>query len=405
MSRASASDDLYERLGVERGASVEEIRRAYKELARENHPDRGGKEEDFKRIQEAHEVLSDEERRRMYDMTGQTAEGSGGGFDGMAAGGFPFSFMSGAGPFGMPGVAFSMGDVFGQMFGGGGSGGGGRRRGPRAARGPNKFHDIPLTLADFFKGREIKLKFNQARRCATCAGSGAEKSEACSVCRGTGVKEVTRMLGPGIMARGEVQCDDCHGEGKRVLKTCAECRGKRFVEREKQLDIRITPGMRDGEQLTFAGECSDSLEFEEPGDVVLTLRRSDAGVGEIDEFEWNGDDLWIRKSVTFSESLLGFVLELKDHPSGRRTFEWRGGPLVHGAVLKFVGGGMPKKTGGHGILYIQIFVTPPEVRPWTPEEAAKLLSVVGGAATSMTESSSTPLTLHSAEPRLRVESP
>lgn len=400
---ANSSENLYERLGVEKDASVEEIRRAYKELARIKHPDRGGKEEEFKRIQEAHEILSDEERRRVYDMTGRTAEG-GGGFDGMAAGGFPFSFMSGAGPFGMPGVAFSMGEVFGQMFGGG-SPAGGRRRGPRAARGPNKFHDIPLTLGDFYKGRDIKLKFNQARRCATCTGSGAEKSEACSVCHGTGVKEVTRMLGPGIMARGEVQCDECHGEGKRILKTCGECRGRRFVEREKQLDIHITAGMRDGEQLTFAGECSDSAEFEEPGDVVLTLRRSDAGVGEVDEYEWTGDDLWIRKVISFRESLLGFVVELKDHPGGTRVFEWRGGPLVHGAVLKFTGGGMPKKAGGHGILFLQVFVTPPEVKPWTPEEAAKLLSVVGGPATYMTENSAAPLTLHSAEPKLRVESP
>lgn len=398
---SNSSDDLYERLGVERGASVDEIRRAYKDLARIKHPDRGGNEEEFKRIQEAHEVLSDDERRRMYNMTGRTAEG--GGFDGMAAGGFPFSFMSGGGPFGMPGVAFNMGDVFGHMFGGGGGPSVGRRRGPRAARGPNKFHDIPLTLSDFFKGREIKLKFNQARRCVTCAGSGAENMEACSVCRGSGVKEVTRILGPGIMARGEVQCDECHGEGKRILKTCAECRGKRFVEREKQLDIRITPGMRDGEQLTFSGECSDSIEFEAPGDVILTLRRSDAGVGEVDEYEWNGDDLWIRKFVSFSESLLGFVVDLKDHPGGSRMFEWRGGPLINGAVLKFVGGGMPKKGGGAGVLYIQILVTPPEVRPWTPEEAAKLLSVVGGSAATMsTEPPTTPLTLHSAESRLRV---
>jgi len=401
---SNSSHDLYERLGVERGASIDEIRRAYKELARVKHPDRGGNEEEFKRIQEAHEILSDDDRRRTYDMTGSVREGEGGGFDGMAAGGFPFSFMSGAGPFGMPGVAFNMGDVFSQMFNGGG-GPRGVRRGPRAARGPNKFHDIPLSLADFYRGREIKLKFNQARRCVACAGSGAENSEACSPCRGTGVREMTRMLGPGIMARGEVQCDECHGEGKRVLKTCGNCKGKRFVEKEKQLDIRITPGMRDGEQLTFAGECSDSVEFEAPGDVVLTLRRSDAGVSETDEYEWTGDDLWIRKTVSFSESLLGFVLELSDHPGGARSFEWRGGPLVHGAVLKFAGGGMPKKSGGTGILYVQVMVTPPEVRPWTADEAAKLLSVVGGAAATMREGTAgapTPLTLHSAESRLRV---
>ena len=405
-----SSENLYERLGVERDSSTEAIRRAYKDLARVNHPDRGGNAEEFKRIQEAHEVLSDEERRKMYDMTGSTNErgGESAGFNGMAAGGFPFSFMGGGGsPFGMPGVAFNMGDVFGHMFGGGGPGGGPGMRGrPRGGQGPNKFHDVPLSLSDFYRGKEIKLKFNQARRCATCNGSGAEKSETCNTCRGLGVKEVIRMLGPGMIARGEVQCDSCAGEGKRVIKMCEGCHGKRFMEREKQLDIKIIPGMRDGEKLTFAGQCSDSVEFESPGDVVLTLRRTDAGVGKIDEYEWTNDDLLIRKTVSYSESITGFTLELDNHPGSTKRLEWRGGPLLHGAVLKLVGGGMPRKNGGHGVLYVQIMVTPPPVKPWDTEEAAKLLSVFGGVAASMNsdnQSNCTPLTLHSAIPQLHVE--
>lgn len=393
--------DLYERLGLEQGASHEEIRRAYKDLAREKHPDRGGDPEEFKKIQEAHEVLTDEGRRRMYDMTGSTQEG-GAPMSGMAAGGFPFHFMGGAGPFGMPGVAFDMGDVFSHLFGGeGGGGGGGAPRRPRAGRGPNKQHDIGLTLRDFYKGKEIKLKFNQARRCAGCKGSGAEKTEPCGQCSGTGSKTMVRAIGPGIMAQTRVPCDGCGGEGKRVIRACGVCHGKRFVEREKQLDIRIVPGMRDGENLVFEGECSDSPDFERPGDVVLTLRRTDAGISDVDEFEWEGDDLSIRKRISFAESILGFSRVLSNHPCGEKTVVWRGGPLIHGAVLQIAEGGMPRRGGtGHGALRVQVLVEPPETKPWTPEEVAKLQSVLGGASIGLDAETGEILTLSSAVSKL-----
>jgi DnaJ family protein A protein 2 len=393
------SSNLYERLGVSRDAGVDEIRRAYKDLARVKHPDRGGDAEEFKKIQEAHEILSDDDRRRMYDMTGSTGSGGGGmATGGMAAGGFPFHFVNGAGPFGMSGVAFDMGDVFQHIFGGGGGGPSRRRKEPR---GPNKYHDIGLTLKDFYAGKEIKLKFNQVRRCTTCSGSGAEATEPCGGCNGTGVKVVSRPIGPGLVARGEVQCDACNGEGVRVMRACRGCHGKRFMEREKQLDISIKPGMRDGEQLTFAGECSDSMEFEAPGDVVLTLRRSDTGVGGEDgedEFEWSMDDLLIKKRITYAESILGFQRVFENHPGGAKRICWRGGPLLHGATLRLEGAGMPKKGGGHGSLHVQVVVTPPAERPWSAEEAAKLQSVLGGPAATMDgDAGAAPLKLGVAE--------
>lgn len=394
--------DLYERLGLDSNASKETIRRAYKDLAREKHPDRGGDPEEFKAIQEAHEVLTDEDRKRVYDMTGSVDGGAGGPpGGGMAAGGFPFHFMGGAGPFGMPGVAFDVGDVFSHLFGGGGAPGGPRPRG-RGPRGPNKHHDIGLTLGDFYRGKEIKLKFNQARRCGTCDGSGADKTEPCGQCGGTGAKTITRAIGPGIMAQTRVPCDGCNGEGKRVLRTCGVCHGKKFQEREKSLDIKITPGMQDGQTLTFEGECSDSLEYERPGDVVLTLRRTDQGLGELDEYEWSDDDLTIRKKVTYAESVLGFSLELDKHPGGARTVTWRGGPLLHGAVLKCEGGGMPRSGGGFGTLFVQIMVSPPPTAPWSAEDAAKLSSVLGGAVADMNVSG-VPLTLSSRDSKLVVD--
>jgi DnaJ family protein A protein 2 len=391
--------DLYERLGVDRDASKETIRRAYKDLAREKHPDRGGDPEEFKRIQEAHEVLCDEERRRNYDDTGSVTDG-GGPMSGMAAGGFPFHFMSGAGPFGMPGVSFDMGDVFSHIFGGGG----GPQRRSKAPRGPNKQHDIGLTLKDFYKGKEIKLKFNQARNCTSCGGNGADSTEPCGQCGASGFKTIMRQIGPGIMAQSRMPCDGCGGMGKRILRACGTCHGKRFAEREKALDIKIVPGMRDGQNLVFEGECSDSAEFERPGDVVLTLRRSDAGVGDLDEFEWSGDDLTIRRSITYAESILGFSMTLEKHPGGPLNIIWHGGPLIHGAMLKYEGGGMPRHTGsGFGTLYIQVMISPPPTVAWSPEDAAKLASVLGESVGGLSSNGATPLILASSESKLTID--
>jgi DnaJ family protein A protein 2 len=389
--------DYYKALGVERDASAETIRKAYRSLARDKHPDKGGSAEEFQVIQQAHEVLTDPDRRRMYDMTGSDAPGAPGPPGGMAAGGIPFNFMPGMGPFGIPGVNFDMSQIFGQMFGGGGP-----SKTRRGGTGPNKFHDVGLKLADFFTGKDIKLKFNQARRCVPCNGSGAESSESCGGCNGAGVRMITRQIGPGMMAQTRAACDVCNGEGRRTLRTCKSCQGKRFNEREKELDIKIIPGMRDGEQITFSGECSDTLDFDSPGDVVLTLRRADMGIGETDEFEWKGDDLWIRKTISFVESILGFTMTLSNHPNGESpTFVWRGGPLIHGAVLQFSEGGMPRKSGSKGTLYVQVMITPPFTTPWSAEDAAKLQSVLGGTATMVTDSPN--LTLYSAESKLVVE--
>ena len=399
---------LYEVLGVEKGASVDEIRRSYKDLARQTHPDRGGDAEKFKKIQQAHEVLSDEGKRRMYDMTGSVDGNGGGGMDeatgGMAAGGIPFEFMRGMGPFGMPGVSFDFGSMFNGMFGGGGGPQGGRG-GPRAGKGPNKHSDIGLTLADFYKGRELKLKFNQSRRCEGCGGVGAEKSESCGPCSGRGIRMVTQMLGPGMIAQSQVRCDVCSGEGKRVLKACTECHGRKFKEREKELTVQIKPGMHDGQTLTFAGECSDTTEFEAPGDVVLTLKRVDGASagpegpeGPEGKWEWKGVDLWVRLRIPFAESVLGFHATIEGHPSGTPLrVEWYGGPLVHGSVLQAAAKGMPDGQA-YGVCYIQVLVSPPEARAWTAEECEKLRGIFGlPAPTEQGAADVVQLTPHSLE--------
>lgn len=383
--------DLYAALGVSRQATTDEIRSAYKSLSLQHHPDRPtGNEAKFKEIQEAHEVLSDEGRRAAYDRTGSIQEGGsfgGFGFPGgnpMAAGGIPFSFMGGGGGFGIPEVHFDMGDMFNGLFGGGA--GKPRRRG---GKGPNKFHDIGVRIQDFYKGHEIKLKFNQARKCGSCSGSGAEATEPCSPCGGAGRRTMMRPIGPNMIAQTQVDCEICSGEGKRVMRVCRGCQGKKLVESEKQLEIKVGPGMRDGQKVPFIGACSDSLEYDTPGDVVLTLQ---CVVPE--SYEWKGDDLWVTTSITYAESVLGFTKTLADHPSGREiVVSWQGGPLLHGATLRREGLGMPLPSNGgygsspagpnHGALYLRIQVVPPPVVPWSSEDAAKLQSVLGGVAASL----------------------
>jgi DnaJ-class molecular chaperone len=331
----------------------------------------------------------------MYDMTGSVNEqpgggGGGGGMGGMAAGGVPF-FMSQMGPFGMPGVNFDMGDIFGGMFGGR------RPQQQRGGKSPDKHQDVGLRLDQFYKGTDIKLKFNQARRCGMCNASGAETTEPCGAgCNGTGFRTVHQQIGPGMMVQSRATCDACSGSGKRVLRACKGCQGKKFIQNEKVLDIKVTPGMVVGEALTFAGECSDTLEYDTPGDVILDLKM--ASDGNPPKYEWNGVDLTYKHYVSFTESILGFEVTLGDHPSGDSPkYSWRGGPLINGSVLKMEGGGMPKRDGGFGVLHLQICVRPPPVVAWSAEDAAKLASVLGASPVNMAVEGVKELVLDSAE--------
>jgi len=368
---------LYERLGVSRTASSDEIKRSYRELARSKHPDKGGSAAEFQAIQEAHEVLSDDRKRQMYDMTGDINDVTSSA--GETAGGIPFSFMSGMGPFGMPGMSFDMGGL-GGLFG--------MPQGMRTSvrpRGPNKQHDIGLPLHLLYKGHQVHLKMNQARKCGSCKGSGAETSESCGSCRGQGRRTEIRMMGPGIMAQSTGLCEPCKGEGKRTLQVCKGCNGKKFLDREKILEVKITPGMKDGDTIVFAGECSESSEFETPGDVVLTIRRTDPETGWIVQ----GSDLCRQQKISYPEAMMGVSFQLKDHPSGKSPlFVWNKGPLLHGAVLRAKGWGMRTPSSspqgkGIGVLsdekwgdaLIEIHVTAPEARAWRPEELLMLQTV------------------------------
>ena len=175
------------------------------------------------------------------------------------------------------------------------------------------------------------------------------------------------MIGPGIMAQSTGPCEPCAGEGKTVQSVCKACNGKKFLDQEKILEVKITPGMKEGETIVFSGECSESAEFESPGDVVLTIRRTDPETGWVVQ----GSDLLLQQTVSYAEAMMGVSFRLKDHPSGKSPlFVWNKGPLLHGSVLRATGWGM---LGGDAL--IEIHVTAPEARAWRPEELLMLQTV------------------------------
>ncbi len=330
--------DLYARLGVSKDAEPSEIKKAFKKLAMTHHPDKGGDPEEFKKIQHAHEVLTDENKRKMYDMTG-SEDGEMPGPGGMPFGG------------GMP---FDMGDLFGGLFGMPGMGG----PGPRVNRvkrpqGPPKTIEIPLTLKDFYLGKTIQVKFERHKFCEACKGQGATSFQSCSPCKGSGVVRQMMMMGP-IHMVNEGPCRECNGVGKKASGNCYVCGGKKTKAQEKSIEVKIEPGMKPGEILVFPKECSDDPNYEEPGDVHFLLQEASGD----DAWTRTGDDLQTYLTVSFKESLLGCEKTLLDHPGYPD-----GLPLsIHAGVkntevLIFAGKGMVKKGGGHGDLHCKIHIS------------------------------------------------
>jgi DnaJ family protein A protein 2 len=304
---------LYDRLGIERGASATDIKKAYRKLALEHHPDKGGDPEQFKHIQKAYEVLSDDQKRGFYDATGQEDPEGGGGAGGPPqGGGMPFPFP------------FDLGGLFG-MFGGSGGPFGGGPGGPpqpmrpqkRGQKGAPKVYETPLTMEDYYKGKTITLQFERQRFCGTCKGEGAEVFEVCNGCGGSGQAQHRIMLGPGMMTIMHGPCGACGGEGKKAMMPCSGCGGAKFKKESKTLDVVITPGMLPGEVIKFPGECSDDPDYEEAGDVHIVLQEADEENRFLRGGGLNGigrEDILVNTTVTLEESLLGCSQRIPGHP-------------------------------------------------------------------------------------------
>jgi DnaJ family protein A protein 2 len=365
-----STPNLYETLGVSREASAAEIRKAYFARARDAHPDKGGDKEAFQRLQEAHSVLSDPQQRTIYDQTGQIPR------EGEVAG-------SGGGP--------NLAEIFGNMFGGGGGfpggipipvfhgmgmggipGGGGRPM--KMPRGPNKLHEIGVTLADFYSGKTVKLHMTRDVICGDCAGKGGSRMEQCGLCGGRGVRMQQQQMGP-MMTISQSPCGACNQTGQRVVDKCGACDGRRVAGRAAALDARIEPGMQEGDRIVFPGQCSESPDFEAPGDVILVLR---AASSDSERWERRGAELSYVVELSVAEAMLGWARELEGHPSGRPLrIVWKEGVVRDGEVLRVVGWGMPQRGGatGCGDLRVVCRVAAGNQGPWSEEQRRALMSV------------------------------
>jgi len=337
---------LYERLGVQRNADANEIRKSYMKLARQHHPDKGGDAEMFKEIQKAYEILSDDQKRMIYDQTGREDNSA----EPDMSSGIPFHMGGGGMPFGGGGIPFDINSLFGMFGPHPPQGGRPQQRGQKA---PPKVHELPISLWDYYHGKGIRIQFERQKFCEGCKGSGADTYESCGGCNGSGVKQQMMMMGPGmnVMMRGP--CDVCSGEGKRVASACKSCAGKKFKTHEKAFDFRIEPGMRPGEVLRFPNECSDQLEYSEPGDVHIHLQEADETI----RFRRVGstDDLQASTTIHLKDSLLGCKERFDTHPGHPQglVIDIPVG-VQHGDVITVVGEGMPRRGGGRGNLLVTV---------------------------------------------------
>ncbi|EGT46994.1 CBN-DNJ-19 protein [Caenorhabditis brenneri] len=330
---------LYTTLNVKPDASQGDIKKSYFKLAKEYHPDKNPDHGDkFKEISFAYEVLSDPNKRRVYDARG--LEGVQGGGAGGGAG-FPgglFSHFFGGGGEDDEDDDDMGGHPFGGLFGGGFN-----RGGPRRRKFQDTIHPLNVTLEELYLGKTAKLKLTKKALCKTCEGSGGKKGEKykCDGCRGRGVKTIVQQIGPGMLQQMQVACDACRGSGGKVPAgdKCKGCNGEKSETVQKNLEVHVLPGMRHNDKIQFKGEGDQGDADGEPGDIVIIIQQK-----EHDLFKRDGDDLHITKKITLNEALCGYnflIKHLDGHPLVLRNKT--GDVIKPGLVRGVVGKGMPNK--------------------------------------------------------------
>jgi molecular chaperone DnaJ len=334
-----AKEDYYELLGVEKGASPEEMKKAYRKKAVQYHPDKnpGNKEaeEMFKKISHAYEVLSDPEKRAAYDRYGAAAfDGSAGaprGPGGAGGAGFHDPFDIFREVFGQQGGGGGGGGIFEEMFGGGGGGRDGGRDGADLR------YDLEITLEEAARGVEKEISFRKAMACERCEGSGAEPGSrrvTCPTCRGAG--QVRRS--GGIITFTQT-CPTCGGAGSKVEKPCSVCRGEGRVAKSTKLNVRIPPGVDTGSRLRSSGNGEAGMAGGSAGDLYIVL-----AVKEHELFERQGEDLFCEIPIKFTLATLGGPIEV---PTlfGKASLKIPGG-TQSGTTFRLRGKGMPSLRGG-----------------------------------------------------------
>jgi len=331
-----ANRDYYEILGVDKKASKEDVKKAYRTLAKKYHPDKkSGDEAKFKEITEAYSVLGDEKKRAEYDSYGRVFNGAGGGGQAGGFGGMHWDdFVNQAQQGGFEG--FDMGDIFGEFFGGGG----GRRR---TKRGRDISIDMQLEFSDAVFGTDRSVILNKASGCTDCNGAGAEADSSmkqCETCNGKGqVQEVRRsIVGEFSTVR---TCDECTGSGNIPEKKCKTCRGTGVIKREQEISITIPPGISDGEMIRMSG-AGEAVPGGVAGDLYIKVH-----VKQHDSIRKEGTNLVRDLKVKLSDALLGasYTVETLD---GNIDVKIPAG-VSHGERLRIRGKGVPfSPTGSKG---------------------------------------------------------
>ncbi|MCE9644206.1 molecular chaperone DnaJ [Candidatus Parcubacteria bacterium] len=336
--------NYYDILGIAKGASKEDIKKAFRKLAHKYHPDKkGGDANKFKEVNEAYSVLSDDKKRAEYDSYGRVFSGAnGGGGAGPDMGGFDFSGFTG----GQAGFEdFNIGDIFGDIFGGGGAG--------RVARGRDISIDIELTFAESVFGAERKVLITKTSRCETCTGSGGKpgtEMKTCDSCNGKGRVHETRRSFFGSISTTRT-CDSCRGSGKIPKEKCASCHGAGVVRRQEEITISVPPGIDDGEMIRLSG-MGEAVAGGVAGDLYVKVH-----VKRHPFLRKEGANLTTDLNVKLSDALLGadYTVHTLDGDITLKIPE----NVAFGEILRVRGKGVPVEKNRRGDLLVRINITFP----------------------------------------------
>lgn len=337
--------DYYKTLGVEKGASQDEIKKAFRTLAHKHHPDKGGDEKKFKEASEAYQVLSDEKKRAEYDTYGSA--GAGQGFGGGQGGGFDYSGFGGfQGGQGFEGV--DLNDIFGDFFGGGY--GGGRQQ---VRRGRDISVDLEISFSEGVFGVERKVFITKTSICDTCHGSGAKpgtKTKTCAECKGEGrVKEMKRsFLGTISQVR---ECSACAGTGKVPEEKCTVCKGHGVARKQEEITIRVPAGIQNGEMVRLTG-AGEAVQNGTAGDLYVNIHIAPHKV-----FKREGANLVMNLGVKLTDALLGAEYPVETLDGQIKVKIPRG--VSSGEVLRVREKGVPFSQKHRGDLLIKVEVKTP----------------------------------------------